>query len=56
MIEGGDINLENLCNRAKSSNEEEKQSINLDDCIKQFNMEELLVGNNQVYCRNCKEH
>ena len=28
----------------------------LDDCFDKFRTEELLVDDNQVYCRNCKEH
>jgi len=46
----GDINFDDLHVRVKSEAAEEKRIISLDDCIKEFNSEELLVGNNQVYC------
>ena len=31
-------------------------AVTLDDCFDKFRTEELLVDDNQVYCRNCKEH
>jgi ubiquitin carboxyl-terminal hydrolase 4/11/15 len=31
-------------------------TVSLEDCLEAFNNEELLIEENQVYCRKCKEH
>jgi len=33
-----------------------KKAVSLDKCFKAFCEEETLSGNDQFYCRKCKEH
>jgi len=46
LVNDGDINFEDLHVKSKSEAHEDKRRVSLDDCIKEFNHEELLVGNN----------
>ena len=38
------------------SSESEKGNLTIDDCMREFNKEELLHGDNSYYCNRCKKH
>lgn len=41
---------------SKEDDEETKADLNLDSCFMNYREEETLTGNDQWYCRTCKEH
>jgi ubiquitin C-terminal hydrolase len=36
--------------------QEEEKSITIEQCINEFSKEELLDGDEEMYCSNCKSH
>ncbi len=52
----GLVHYKKLVEKENLEHQNIKGNINLNHCIEAFSEEELLTGNNQVYCKNCKSH